>query len=116
MKWRWWNARLHSAVSQEYAVSEGQGMSKPSIASRLTIRASLILVCLFFLAMLLAGAALGVLSLRDNNQSLERMMDAQQKEAQLYELAAGRAAVQSLLDRVLASLALEGAGARRADS
>lgn len=51
--------------------------------SNIKVRTSLILVLLFFMVMLLAGAALGILSLRGNNIALEAIVANQQATQQL---------------------------------
>ena len=71
--------------------------------SNMKIRTSLILVLAFFLIMLLAGAALGVLSLRANNQSLVSIVGNQHAGASLYRAIDGYKNVQALLGRSLAS-------------
>lgn len=51
----------------------------------LRVRTTLILVLVFFLIMLLAGAALGILSLRGNNIALESIMTQQRVASQLSQ-------------------------------
>ncbi len=58
-------------------------MIKQSLFANLKVRTSLILVLVFFLLMLIAGAALGILSLRENQKSFDRVVSAQQADAQL---------------------------------
>lgn len=78
-------------------------MRKVSLFSNMTIRSSLILVLVFFLAMLVAGAALGVLSLRANNQSLQHIVQNQRLGATLYDAIDGYKNVQTVLGRTVAS-------------
>ncbi|SHI19344.1 methyl-accepting chemotaxis protein [Pollutimonas bauzanensis] len=78
-------------------------MRKISLFSNMKIRSSLILVLVFFLIMLVAGAALGVLSLRANNQSLQNIVQNQRLGAALYQAIDGYKNVQTILGRVVAS-------------
>ncbi|MFC3338433.1 methyl-accepting chemotaxis protein [Paracandidimonas soli] len=69
----------------------------------LKIRTSLILVLVFFLLMLIAGAALGLLSMRANNQALQEITNSQRTVTAL-KLAVDRYKdAQSQLGRALAS-------------
>jgi len=83
-------------------------MRKNSLASRLKIRTSIILVLVFYLFMLLAGAALGVLSLRGGNISLETVVQNQQAGATAALAVNEYREVQSALARA-ASAAMRGA-------
>src|SRR5690606_37737895 len=78
-------------------------MGKSSLLANLKIRTSLILVLVFFLIMLVAGAALGVLSLRANNQALQSIVQNQRLGASLYEAIDGYKDVQTILGRAVAS-------------
>ncbi|TCT08688.1 Tar ligand binding domain-containing protein, partial [Paralcaligenes ureilyticus] len=70
---------------------------------QLKVRTSLILVLVFFLFMLVTGAAVGVYSLRANNQSLTRVVQMQRAHAVIGEAVDHYKNVQSLLGQVLAS-------------
>src|SRR3546814_682015 len=74
-----------------------------SLFSNMKIRSSLILVLAFFLAMLVAGAALGVLSLRANNQALNNIVLNQRLGANLSTVIDGYKNVQTILGRAVAS-------------
>lgn len=78
-------------------------MRKFSLFSNLKIRTSLILVLAFFLLMLVAGAALGVLSLRAGNLSLHNIVQNQRLGSALYESIDGYKNVQTGLGRTVAS-------------
>ncbi|HUG58465.1 MAG TPA: methyl-accepting chemotaxis protein [Candidimonas sp.] len=78
-------------------------MRKMSLFSNMKIRTSLILVLVFFLIMLVAGAALGVLSLRASNQSLHNIVQNQRLGAALYEAVDGYKDVQTILGRAVTS-------------
>jgi methyl-accepting chemotaxis protein-1 (serine sensor receptor) len=78
-------------------------MRKSSLFSDMKIRSSLILVLVFFLAMLVAGAALGVLSLRANNQALNNIVLNQRLGANLSTAIDGYKNVQTILGRAVAS-------------
>lgn len=78
-------------------------MRKISLFSNMKIRTSLILVLAFFLLMLVAGAALGVLSLRAGNQSLQNIVQNQRLGAALYEAVDGYKNVQTVLGRAVSS-------------
>ncbi|PLC52204.1 methyl-accepting chemotaxis protein [Pollutimonas nitritireducens] len=78
-------------------------MRKFSLFSNLKIRTSLILVLAFFLLMLVAGAALGVLSLRAGNMSLHNIVQNQRLGSALYESIDGYKNVQTGLGRTVAS-------------
>jgi methyl-accepting chemotaxis protein-1 (serine sensor receptor) len=70
---------------------------------QLKVRTSLILVLVFFLFMLVTGAAVGVYSLRANNQSLTRVVQMQRAHAVIGEAVDHYKNVQSLLGQALAS-------------
>ena len=74
-------------------------MRKTSLASNMKIRTSLILVLIFYLIMLIAGAALGVLSLRAGNTSLESIVQNQRAGAALTQAVDGYRNVQAALSR-----------------
>ena len=78
-------------------------MRKISLASNMKIRTSLILVLMFYLFMLIAGAALGVLSLRTSTGSLDAVVQNQRAGAALAQAVDGYRNVQSLLDRAAAA-------------
>jgi len=78
-------------------------MRKISLFSDMKIRSSLILVLVFFLLMLIAGAALGVLSLRANNQALNNIVLNQRLGANLSTAIDGYKNVQTILGRAVAS-------------
>lgn len=78
-------------------------MRKVSLFSNMKIRTSLILVLAFFLVMLVAGAALGVLSLRANNQSLQNIVQNQRLGVALYQAIDGYKNVQTGLGRTVSS-------------
>src|SRR3546814_4228819 len=61
-------------------------MRKPTLFTNMKIRSSLILVLVFFLIMLVAGAALGVLSIQANNRALNNIMLNQRLGASLYSV------------------------------
>src|SRR5690606_30296037 len=74
-------------------------MRKTSLASNMKIRTSLILVLVFYLIMLIAGAALGVLSLRAGNISVDAIVQNQRAGAALTQAVDGYRNVQSALTR-----------------
>ncbi|HZH57241.1 MAG TPA: methyl-accepting chemotaxis protein [Burkholderiaceae bacterium] len=74
-------------------------MLKTSLASNMKIRTSIILVLVFYLIMLIAGAALGVLSLRAGNISLEYIVQNQRAGAALAQAIDGYRNVQASLGR-----------------
>ena len=74
-------------------------MRKTSLASNMKIRTSLILVLVFYLIMLIAGAALGVLSLRAGNISVDSIVQNQRAGAALTQAVDGYRNVQSALSR-----------------
>lgn len=76
-------------------------MRKTSLASNMKIRTSIILVLVFYLIMLIAGAALGVLSLRLGNVSLESIVQNQRAGASLSTAVEGYRNVQSSLTRAV---------------
>lgn len=78
-------------------------MRKMSMFLNMKIRTSLILVLVFFLIMFVAGAALGVLSLRANNQALQNIVQNQRLGAALYESIDGYKNVQTILGRAVTS-------------
>lgn len=71
--------------------------------SNLKVRTSLVLVLVFFLVMLVAGAALGVLSLRANNQALGNVVANQRLNTSLYVLIDGYKSAQMMLGRAIGS-------------
>jgi methyl-accepting chemotaxis protein len=71
--------------------------------SNLKVRTSLVLVLVFFLVMLVAGAALGVLSLRANNQALGNIVANQRLSTSLYVLIDGYKSAQMMLGRAIGS-------------
>ncbi len=74
-------------------------MRKTSLASNMKIRTSIILVLVFYLLMLIAGAALGVLSLRAGNISLDSIVQNQRAGAALAQAVDGYRNIQSSLTR-----------------
>ncbi len=74
-------------------------MQKTSLASKMKIRTSIILVLVFYLIMLIAGAALGVLSLRAGNISLDSIVQNQRAGASLSQAIDSYRNVQSALTR-----------------
>ncbi|MGB3288827.1 MAG: Tar ligand binding domain-containing protein, partial [Burkholderiaceae bacterium] len=82
-------------------------MRKISLFSDIKIRSSLILVLVFFLLMLVAGAALGILSLRDSNQTLNNIVRTQRLGANLGTAIDGYKNVQTGLGRAVASFVVD---------
>ena len=78
-------------------------MRKTSLASNMKIRTSLILVLVFYLIMLIAGAALGVLSLRAGNVSVDAIVQNQRAGAALTQAIDGYRNIQSALSRAAAA-------------
>ncbi|MBB5213410.1 methyl-accepting chemotaxis protein [Parapusillimonas granuli] len=78
-------------------------MGKSSLLADLKIRTSLILVLVFFLAMLVAGAALGLLSLRQNNQALNTIVSNQRLGVGLMTALDGYKSIQATLGRAVAT-------------
>ncbi|QAA92916.1 methyl-accepting chemotaxis protein [Pollutimonas thiosulfatoxidans] len=78
-------------------------MSISKLFTRMKIRTSLILVLVFFLIMLVAGAALGVLSLRANNRALDNIVANQRLGATLYSVIDNYKNVQTILGRAVTS-------------
>src|SRR5690554_6320436 len=74
-------------------------MLKKSLLSNMTIRTSIVLVLVFYLLMLIAGAALGVLSLRASTGSLDSIVQNQRAGAALAQAVDGYRNVQSTLAR-----------------
>lgn len=74
-------------------------MRKSSLANNMKIRTSIILVLVFYLLMLIAGAALGVLSLRAGNISLDSIVQNQRAGAALSQAVDGYRNVQAALSR-----------------
>src|SRR5690606_36652180 len=74
-------------------------MGKSSLASNMKIRTSIVLVLVFYLVMLIAGAALGVFSLRAGNGSLESIVFNQRGGAALAEAVNVYRDVRDALDR-----------------
>jgi len=81
-------------------------MQKTSLASNMKIRSSIILVLVFYLIMLIAGAALGVLSLRAGNMSVDSIVQNQRAGAALSQAVDGYRNVQSALTRAAAARVL----------
>lgn len=81
-------------------------MRKSSLASNMKIRTSIILVLVFYLIMLIAGAALGVLSLREGNKALDSIVQAQRGGAALTQAANAYRDARDSLDRAAAALYL----------
>ncbi|NYT61986.1 Tar ligand binding domain-containing protein [Alcaligenaceae bacterium] len=81
-------------------------MRKASLLTNMKIRTSLILVLAFFLAMLVAGAALGVLSLRANNQTFQRLVQNDELASVLYDAIDEYKNVQTGLSRAVASFSI----------
>lgn len=69
----------------------------------LKVRTSLILVLLFFMLALIGGAALGILSLRQNNAALQQIVQHQQAATALNTALERYKESQTLLGRALAS-------------
>jgi len=78
-------------------------MRKTLLASNMKIRTSIILVLLFYLIMLIAGAALGVLSLRASTGSLDSIVQNQRAGASLAQAIDGYRNVQDRLARAAAA-------------
>lgn len=78
-------------------------MLKRSLASNMKIRTSIVLVLVFYLIMLIAGAALGVLSLGAGNSSLEYIVQNQRAGASLAQSIDGYRNVQQALARAAAA-------------
>lgn len=60
-------------------------MKRLAFLSNLKVRTSLVLVLLFFVLMLVVGAAMGLYSLRKNNETLERVVQYEQVSTSLNE-------------------------------
>ena len=71
--------------------------------ANLKVRTSLILVLVFFLLMLVAGAALGILSLRANNQALQSIVTNQRVGSSMYQAIERYKDTQTLLGRAAIS-------------
>lgn len=71
--------------------------------SNLKVRTSLILVLLFFLLALISGAALGILSLKQNNYALQQIMQHQRAMTMLNASISAYKDGQNYLGRALAS-------------
>lgn len=78
-------------------------MRNSSLLSNMKIRTSIILVLVFYLIMLIAGAALGVLSLRAGNLSVESIVHNQRAGAALTQAVDGYRNVQAALSRASAA-------------
>ncbi|HEU0229196.1 MAG TPA: methyl-accepting chemotaxis protein [Burkholderiaceae bacterium] len=78
-------------------------MRKPVLFSNFKVRTSLILMLLFFLCMLLSGAALGLWSLYSNNQALQRIADNEAIDSTLSQSIDQYKDIQGALGRALAS-------------
>ena len=74
-------------------------MLKTSLAANMKIRTSIIMVLVFYLIMLIAGAALGVLSLRMGSVSLDSIVQNQRAGAALSQAVDGYRSVQNALAR-----------------
>ncbi|MGB6006906.1 methyl-accepting chemotaxis protein [Castellaniella sp.] len=72
--------------------------------SALKVRTSLVLVLVFFFAMLISGALLGVLSLKMNNDALKRIAGEQETVSLLDDAVYQYENVQVLMGRALASI------------
>lgn len=81
-------------------------MNRKSLFGRLRVRTSLIIVLVFFFFMLLAGALLGVLSLKLNNDSLGEIMDDNQAVQSMSETMYQYHEIQVLLGRAMASFVI----------
>lgn len=73
------------------------------IANHLTVRLSLIIVLLFFIVALVAGAALGILSLKQNNSALQQIVHHQGSASALNTSLDRYKEAQAILGRALAS-------------
>ena len=71
--------------------------------ANLKVRTSLILVLVFFLAMLVAGAALGILSLRANNGALQSIVVNQRVGSAMYQAIERYKETQTLIGRAAIS-------------
>lgn len=71
--------------------------------ANLKVRTSLILVLVFFLAMLVAGAALGILSLRANNGALQSIVVNQRVGSAMYQAIESYKETQTLIGRAAIS-------------
>lgn len=71
--------------------------------STMKVRTSLVLVLIFFMMMLLAGAALGLLSLKKNNQALESIISNQRADAVLRKTVEHYKDTQTYMGRAVAS-------------
>src|SRR5690554_2325984 len=78
-------------------------MRKTSLASNMKIRTSIILVLVFYLIMLIAGAALGVLSLRAGNISVDSIVQNQRAGAALSQAVDSYRSAQESLARAATS-------------
>lgn len=76
--------------------------------SGLKVRTSLILVLVFFFGMLIAGAALGVLSLRMNNDALHDIVRDQETASSMDEAINQYQKVQVMMGRAMASFTVNG--------
>jgi methyl-accepting chemotaxis protein len=82
--------------------------NKKSLLGALKVRTSLMLVLVFFFVMLIAGALLGVLSLKLNNTALGNIVADQHVVDQLDESVNQYRGVQIQMGRALASIAVGG--------
>lgn len=71
--------------------------------SSLRVRTSLIIVLVFFLLSLVAGAAMGLFSIRQNNMALSSVVQNQRLSTSLYVLIDGYKNVQMTLGRAISS-------------
>ncbi len=76
---------------------------KKSLSGALKVRTSLILVLVFFFGMLIAGAALGVFSLKLNNDALKNIVRDQQTGSSMDEAINQYQDVQVMMGRAMAS-------------
>ena len=80
---------------------------KMNFLGDLKIRTSLILVLVFFLAMLIAGAALGLLSMRSNNEALHEITDSQRTVAALQKAVDNYKDAQASLNKAVVAHAVD---------
>lgn len=73
--------------------------------NHLKVKTSLILVLLFFIAALIGGAALGILSLKQNNLALQQIVQGQRASDALSQALDSYKESQAILGRALASYA-----------
>jgi len=80
-----------------------QARKKKALFGALKVRTSLILVLVFFFFMLIAGAALGVYSLKINNDALQRIVRDQETASSMDEAINQYQDVQVMMGRAMAS-------------